>query len=54
MRVSFFEFVVGVLACAVWQIIETALRAVISKLRTKKERRSPAKGRRSDSKNGKE
>jgi hypothetical protein len=41
----------GVLACAVWFGIETAARGLRTKL-TKKERRSPAKGRRSDSNKG--
>ena len=51
MRVSFFEFVVSIIACAVWDYIrnpiEKALRAIYITLRTKKERRSPPQDRRS-------
>ena len=38
---------IGVLACAVWSCIETVLRGIRAEKLTKKERRSPHKGRRS-------
>jgi hypothetical protein len=40
-------FVIGVLANASWFGFEKAQRVVNSKLQARKERRSPAKGRRS-------
>ena len=47
MREILIAVAVGVLACAVWFLIETALRGVKAKLQTKKERRSRPKDRRS-------
>ena len=48
MREILIAFAVGVLACAVWFLIETALRDMKARLQTKKERRSRPKGRRSN------
>jgi hypothetical protein len=43
---------IGVLACAVWFLMETAMQGLRAKMRAKKEQRTPAKGRCSCPKEG--